>query len=55
MLGKLGLFVWAGTFYALNLCEHLGVLPGGLVRVGAAHYNTPEEIEWLLEGLRDLG
>lgn len=50
-----GIFVWDGNFYALSLSERLGVeASGGMVRVGLVHYNTPEEIDRLLEVLADL-
>lgn len=50
-----GIFVWDGNFYALNLSERLGVeASGGMVRAGLVHYNTPEEIDRLLEVLADL-
>jgi len=46
---------WDGNYYALNLSERLGVEPsGGMLRVGLAHYNTVEEIDQLLEALREL-
>lgn len=54
MLGKRGLFVWHGNYYALNFSEYCGQEPGGMVRIGAVHYNTPEEIEWLLDVLDEL-
>jgi selenocysteine lyase/cysteine desulfurase len=54
MLGKRGLFVWHGNYYALNLSEHLGQEPHGMVRVGAVHYNTPEEIDWLIDVLDEI-
>lgn len=54
MLGKRGLFVWHGNYYALNLSEHLAQEPDGMVRVGAVHYNTPEEIDWLIDVLDEL-
>jgi cysteine desulfurase family protein (TIGR01976 family) len=53
-LGKRGLFVWHGNYYALNLSEHLGHEPHGMVRVGAVHYNTPEEIDWLVGVLDEV-
>jgi selenocysteine lyase/cysteine desulfurase len=35
--------------------EHLGLNEhGGAVRVGAVHYNTPEEIERLVATLREV-
>jgi len=54
-LGRQGIFVWDGNYYALNLSERLGVEPnGGMVRIGATHYTTAEEIDRLLEALRAL-
>jgi len=45
-LGKAGIFVWNGNYYALSLTEKLGVEDsGGMVRVGLVHYNTKEEID----------
>ena len=47
-----GIYVWDGNYYALNVSERLGVEEsGGMVRVGAVHYNTFEEIERLEEAL----
>jgi selenocysteine lyase/cysteine desulfurase len=54
LLGKRGLFVWHGNYYALNLSEALGHEPEGMVRIGAVHYNTEQEIAWLLEVLQEL-
>jgi cysteine desulfurase family protein (TIGR01976 family) len=54
-LGERGVFTWDGNFYALNLTERLGVQDkGGLLRVGLVHYNTAEEVERLLTGLREF-
>lgn len=54
-LGERGIFVWDGNYYALSLSERLGVEPvGGMVRVGLAHYNTAEEVEYLLAALGEL-
>jgi cysteine desulfurase family protein (TIGR01976 family) len=53
-LGKQGLFAWHGNYYALNLMESLGLEPEGMLRVGLVHYNTPTEVERLLEALRGL-
>lgn len=48
--------VWNGNFYALALSERLGLEGGGgLVRIGATHYNTKKEIERLAEALKSLG
>ncbi len=44
-LGKAGFYVWDGNYYALAVTERLGVeASGGMVRVGAVHYNTLDEI-----------
>lgn len=53
-LGRLGLFAWHGNYYALNLTESLGLEPEGMLRVGLVHYNTPTDVERLLEALRAL-
>jgi len=54
-LGERGVFVWNGNYYALSLTERLGVEDdGGMVRVGLVHYNTAEEIDYLLECLAEL-
>lgn len=51
-LGKAGFYVWDGNYYALAVTERLGVeSSGGMVRVGAVHYNTMEEVARLQEAL----
>ena len=51
-LGRQGIFVWDGNYYALAVMERLGLEPtGGMVRVGPVHYNTLEEIDRLLNEL----
>ena len=55
MLGERGIYVWDGNYYALNVTEQLGLEEsGGMVRVGAAHYNTIEEIRKLGEALIEI-
>ena len=55
MLDKRNIFVWDGNFYALSVTERLGVEDsGGVVRIGAAHYNTFDEIELLGEALEGI-
>lgn len=50
-----GIYVWDGNYYALNVSERLGVEEsGGMVRVGAAHYNTLEEVERLKTALMKI-
>jgi cysteine desulfurase family protein (TIGR01976 family) len=54
-LGEKGIFTWDGNYYALNLTERLHVEPdGGFLRIGFVHYNTEEEVERVLEGLRRI-
>lgn len=54
-LGERGIFTWDGNFYALNLSERLGVeSKGGVLRVGLVHYNTAQEVDRLLEALREF-
>jgi cysteine desulfurase family protein (TIGR01976 family) len=54
-LGEQGIFVWDGNYYALAVTERLGVEEGGgMVRVGAVHYNTLEEIARLGAALRGM-
>jgi selenocysteine lyase/cysteine desulfurase len=49
------IFVWAGSFYAYEVAGALGVRDnGGAVRIGFAHYNTPQEVETILTVLREL-
>ncbi len=51
-LGRRGVFVWSGNNYALELVRTLGIpVETGVVRIGAAHYNTPAEIDAALEYL----
>lgn len=46
---------WNGHFYAQAATERLGLeTSGGLVRIGATHYNTRKEIERLGEALETL-
>ncbi len=54
-LGERGIFAWDGNFYALSLTERLGIEDkGGLLRIGLVHYNTAEEVERLLEELKNI-
>ena len=55
MLGEKGIFVWDGHFYAIRLVEKLGIMDkGGLVRVGLSPYNTANEIDRLLEEVKQI-
>jgi cysteine desulfurase family protein (TIGR01976 family) len=54
-LGERGIFTWDGNYYAINLTEQLGVEQlGGFLRIGLVHYNTMEEVERLLQALREI-
>jgi cysteine desulfurase family protein (TIGR01976 family) len=54
-LASAGFYVWDGNYYALAVTERLGVeSTGGMVRVGAVHYNTLEEVHRLGEVLKKL-
>jgi len=54
-LGDRGIFTWDGNYYALNLTERLGVeTTGGLLRIGLVHYNTADEVDRLLQNLKEL-
>jgi cysteine desulfurase family protein (TIGR01976 family) len=51
-LGDAGIYVWDGNYYALAVTKRLGLEEsGGMVRVGAVHYNTLEEVSRLREAL----
>jgi cysteine desulfurase family protein (TIGR01976 family) len=50
-----GMFVWSGDYYALAVMEALGLQnSGGAVRVGFCHYNTRDEVDDVLETLREI-
>lgn len=53
-LSERGLFVSHGDFYAQTVIERLGLLPEGLVRVGCACYTSDEEVERLIESVREF-
>jgi cysteine desulfurase family protein (TIGR01976 family) len=54
-LGRQGIFVWDGHYYAVAVMERLGLLDkGGLVRIGFVHYNTREEVDRVLTALTEL-
>jgi len=55
-LGRRGIAVWDGDYYAYELIRNLGLAEsGGMVRVGFAHYNEPEEVDRLAQALREIG
>lgn len=51
-LAERNIFVWSGNNYALEIVRTLGLNEdAGVVRIGAAHYNMPDEIDATLEAL----
>jgi selenocysteine lyase/cysteine desulfurase len=51
-LAERGIAVWAGNYYALEVIRALGLEEvGGTVRAGFVHYNTPEEVDRVLDAL----
>jgi cysteine desulfurase family protein (TIGR01976 family) len=49
------IYVWDGNYYAINVSERLGLEDkGGMVRVGAVHYNTLDEVTKLGEALKKI-
>jgi len=54
-LGREGFYVWDGNYYALAVTERLDLEDkGGMLRVGAVHYNTKDEIARFGEALRRI-
>jgi cysteine desulfurase family protein (TIGR01976 family) len=54
-LAEEGFYVWDGNYYALAVTERLGLEEGGgMLRVGAVHYNTSDEIARLREALHRI-
>jgi len=55
LLDERNIYVWDGNYYAICATERLGVEDsGGMVRIGAAHYNTIAEIDRLGEALEEI-
>ncbi len=54
-LDRRGIYTWNGNFYALAVTERLGLEDkGGLLRSGAVHYNTLDEIRHFGDVIRDI-
>jgi cysteine desulfurase family protein (TIGR01976 family) len=54
-LGRRGIYVWDGDFYATGLIERLGKAhSGGVLRLGLVHYNTAAEVDRALEALESI-
>lgn len=54
-LDQSGIYVWDGNYYAQAVTERLGLEDkGGMVRIGAAHYNTLAEVDKLVDAVKKL-
>jgi cysteine desulfurase family protein (TIGR01976 family) len=53
-LARRGVFVSNGDFYAATVDERLGRGADGFVRAGAACYTTADEVDRLVEGVKEL-
>jgi cysteine desulfurase family protein (TIGR01976 family) len=54
-LGRQGIYVWDGDFYATSLIEALGKAEtGGILRIGLVHYNTAAEVDRTLAALEGI-
>jgi cysteine desulfurase family protein (TIGR01976 family) len=54
-LDRAGIYAADGNYYALEVTTRLGLEgKGGMVRVGAVHYNTASEIDRLVETVRGI-
>jgi cysteine desulfurase family protein (TIGR01976 family) len=54
-LDKKNIYVWDGNYYALAVMERLELEEqGGMVRVGAVHYNTGDEVARLVGVLQEV-
>lgn len=53
-LATRGIFASDGNFYAMTVVEKLGLSNQGLVRAGCACYTTVEEVERLIEAVKDI-
>jgi len=54
-LGEKGFLLWDGDFYAARVIELLGLADsGGVIRAGISLYTRKEEVEALLEAVREL-
>ena len=54
-LAAVNIFVWSGSFYAVEVIDRLGLTEtGGLVRVGLCHYNSAQEVDRTLEMIASI-
>jgi cysteine desulfurase family protein (TIGR01976 family) len=53
-LGRRGIFVWSGDYYAVEVMARLGRSEHGLVRIGFVHYTTTDEVDAVIGALGDI-
>jgi cysteine desulfurase family protein (TIGR01976 family) len=53
-LGRRGLFLSHGDFYATTVVERLGYQPDGVLRAGCCCYTTPEEVARLVGAVAEI-
>ena len=54
-LAAQNIYTWDGNYYAINVTERLGLeTSGGMLRIGAVHYNTLDEIDRLRSALHQI-
>ena len=53
-LSENGIYVWNGNYYALEFSERMGFEPEGMVRIGLVHYNKYDEIDRLIDVIKQL-
>lgn len=54
-LGERNVFTWSGHNYAVDVIDVLGCADrGGVLRFGPVHYNTADEVDFVLATMREL-
>lgn len=53
-LAEKGLFLSHGDFYAYTIVQRLGLAPEGLIRAGCGIYTTEDEIDRLIDGVKEI-
>ena len=53
-LAEKGLFLSHGDFYAYTIVERLGLHPEGFIRAGCGIYTTEDEIDRLIDGVKEI-
>ena len=53
-LATKGVFVSNGDFYAMTVIERIGQAADGVVRVGCSCYTTEEEVDRVVEGVKEI-